>query len=193
MSRLWFTADHHFGHVNMTAQGKGWRPFDTVQEHDEHLIWAWNQRVKPGDTVWHLGDVGMGSTMGTFDCLRRLNGTKHLVAGNHDPCWPGHRGSHTHQREWLEVFASVQSCARIKPGRGPDWLLSHFPYHGDQWADDRHKAFRLTDTGSPLLHGHVHTQWTQKGLQLNVGVDQHQWGPVPIEEVLERFRNPTNN
>lgn len=183
MGEVWFTADTHFGHRAMARDGKGWRPFDTVLEHDEHLIAQWNKVVRPGDQVWHLGDVGLASEQYVFACLGRLHGTKHLIAGNHDPVWPGHRESYKHQRDWLSVFDSVQAFARRRISKATYVLLSHFPYAGDHRDEERYTEYRLRDTGLPLLHGHVHGEWSVRGQQINVGVDVHDWRPIALSEV----------
>ena len=146
---IWFTSDTHFRHA-MVAQIRG---FSSAEEHDEAVIGRWNEAVKAADTVWHLGDVGMRS--GFLPLVGRLNGTIHLIAGNHDAAWPGHRDAYKHQREWLEHFASVQAFARRKIG-GHQVLLSHFPYEGDHTAEDRCGQYRLRDEGLWLLHGHTH-------------------------------------
>lgn len=184
---VWFTADSHFGHKAMAAEGKGWRPFATVVEHDEFLISQWNKVVRPDDQVWHLGDVGMNTTH-TLGIVARLNGTKHLVAGNHDEVWPGHREAYKHQARWLEVFASVQPFARRRiDGRAV--LLCHFPYFGDHLGKERYAQWRLPDMGDWLLCGHVHGDWAQRGRQVNVGVDVRGWRPVHVEEVAKIIAN----
>ncbi|MCF6303155.1 MAG: metallophosphoesterase, partial [Devosiaceae bacterium] len=57
MSKIWFTADTHFGHQNIIKYSN--RPFADVKEMDAALIENWNARVKKGDIVYHLGDVGL--------------------------------------------------------------------------------------------------------------------------------------
>lgn len=187
MTEIWFTADSHFGHKAMAAEGKGWRPFETVEEHDEHLIQEWNKIVRAGDQVWHLGDVGMGPEAGILEKVSRLNGHKHLITGNHDDVWPGHKDSHRHQRTWLEVFESVQAYARRRID-GQDVLLSHFPYGGDHTEDERYTTYRLKDTGLWLIHGHVHDAWKVKDRQINVGVDMWDWRPVSINQLTTIIR-----
>lgn len=188
MNNVWFTADTHFGHRAMAATGKGWRPFATVEEHDEHLIEAWNKVVRADDHVWHLGDVGMGPVEEILTKVATLNGRKHLVAGNHDLVWSGHRQAHQHQRRWLQEFESVQSFARRRLSKTEMFMLSHFPYAGDHTADERYAQFRLRDEGAWLVHGHVHDTWDVLDLQVNVGVDVRDWRPVHLDELVAIFQ-----
>lgn len=148
---IFYTSDTHFCH-KMVA---GLRGFGSAGEHDEAVIANWNATVAPGDTVWHLGDVGLGKAAVILPCVDRLNGTIHLITGNHDAPWPAHRDSFRHQRLWLGWFATVQAFARRKIGT-THVLLSHFPYDGDHTAGDRASQYRLRDEGMWLLHGHTH-------------------------------------
>lgn len=126
MSKLFFTSDTHFDHAFVA----GLRGFDSPAEHDAHVVDTWNKAVSPRDTVWHLGDVGMGSLTRWRGSVQALHGTIHLVTGNHDAAAPGvHRRAHVVQRTWLEVFASIQPFARIRR-EGRNILLSHYPYTG---------------------------------------------------------------
>lgn len=184
---VWFTADTHFGHLAMAAEGKGWRPFATVPEHDAFLAERWNSTVRPGDQVWHLGDVAMGNREAGLELVAGLNGTKHLITGNHDSVWPGNRDSHKYQRRWLEVFESVQPFARRRI-HGVQVMLSHLPYEGDHTGTKRYTQFRLRDCGDWLLCGHVHAEWAQRGRQVNVGVDVRDWRPISLDEVAAIVR-----
>lgn len=180
---VFFTADSHFRHARV-AEIRG----HAVEEHDELLIELWNKAVTPRDEVWHLGDVTIKSFQEVKPLLQRLNGTIHLITGNHDSCWPGHRQSHRHQREWLEVFASVQAYARRRVGKR-QVMLSHLPYAGggDHTETERHAEFRLRDNGSWLLHGHVHDAWRQRGRMINVGVDVWDMAPVSWSKLIDRI------
>lgn len=183
MTEVWFTADTHFSHRAMAE--RKWRPFDTVAEMNEMLVQRWNQYVGKRDTVWHLGDVGMGPTESHLKLVRTaLKGTKHLIAGNHDKVWPGNRDAHRHFPEWSETFQSIQPYGR-RVISGRQVILCHFPYIGDHTNTDRFAQWRLPNLGLPLLHGHVHTEWTKLGNMLNVGVDQWNWRPVSLSEVTE--------
>ena len=175
---VWFTSDTHFDHDKVA----GLRGFASPAEHDEYVVEQWNATVRPGDQVWHLGDVGMGRLLRFADRLRQLNGEIHLVTGNHDEPWPGLRQSHKHQRAWLEHFASIQAYARRKVA-GQNVLLCHFPYTGDHTDEDRATQYRLPDEGLFLIHGHVHDLWRLNGRQFNVGVDVNDMRPVHLDTI----------
>src|SRR5215470_11491214 len=80
---IFFTSDTHFGHGG--ALGLFGRPFSSVAAMDEALIERWNAAVGPADEVWHLGDFAIGAKPARIAAIHhRLNGHKHLIAGNND-------------------------------------------------------------------------------------------------------------
>jgi calcineurin-like phosphoesterase family protein len=175
---VFFASDTHFCHALVA----GLRGFASTQEHDEAIIERWNSVVRPGDMVWHLGDVGVGNELGILAVATHLNGAKHLVAGNHDRCWPGHRDARKHQRRWLEVFESVQAFAKVRI-EGRTVLLSHLPYDGggDHTTEERYPQFRLPDLGGWLIHGHTHQPERIDGPRsIHAGLDA--WGLYPVAE-----------
>ncbi|MFH1797956.1 MAG: hypothetical protein ABH844_01235 [Candidatus Omnitrophota bacterium] len=50
----WWISDYHFSHANIIRYSN--RPFETVEEMNEVIIRKHNERVKPEDTVFFLGD-----------------------------------------------------------------------------------------------------------------------------------------
>lgn len=183
MSNIWFTADHHFGHRNIIDHCE--RPYSSVEEMDENMIQRWNEVVGRTDTVYHLGDVGMGSDTHTLECVSRLNGRKILVWGNHDSVHPRHSKAMARQQTWAKYFAAQTMMAQVKLAGGRKILLSHYPYTEDHTEEARDMQWRPPNTGMFLLHGHVHNLWLMKEGQLNVGVDVHNFYPVSIDEVAK--------
>ncbi len=191
MSQTWFTSDLHFSHKRV-AQLRGFTKevpdflgdpdavltIGDTEAHDAAIIENWNRVVNPEDTVWVLGDVGMGHLPRFEEQLSQLRGRKHLITGNHDDPWPGNRDSFKYQRSWLERFESVQPFARKKID-GITVLLSHFPYDGDHTEEERCTQYRLRHYGEWLLHGHTHWKHIQShhGHQIHVGLDA--WGLEP--------------
>lgn len=157
MTRIYFTADLHLGH-ELVSDVRGFRMPD---DHDDYLIGQLLALPKQS-TIWVLGDLDRGSDREySLDRLQEVVNTRditmHLVAGNHDACHPMHRQAATRQREYLEVFDSVQPFAKIRHNK-QDILLSHFPYEGDHTDEPRFNQWRLRDYGQPLVHGHTHQQ-----------------------------------
>lgn len=174
---LWLTSDLHFGHENIIRYCD--RPFADVDEMDDELVRRWNERVAPDDVVWVLGDVALGPIHASLRKVAALAGEKHLVAGNHDRCWPGNR---KHER-WIEEyrdagFVEIVTTAEIDLGDGLVLPACHFPYRGDSHDDDRFVPYRPVDDGGWLLHGHVHERWKVDDRQINVGCDVWDYAPV---------------
>ena len=197
----WFTSDLHLSH-KLVAKLRGFTtpvecgepehfnpcnlcaPGDTAA-HDEALVKNWNRVVRPEDVVWILGDVGMGHLERFAGSLMKLRGRKHLITGNHDDPWPGNRDSFKYQREWLQIFESVQAYARKKV-EGKAVMLSHFPYEMDHTDEPRCRQYRLRDMGEILLHGHTHSRQQEAGRQIHVGLDAWGLAPVPMQVIQER-------
>jgi calcineurin-like phosphoesterase family protein len=129
MSNKYIISDLHLGHENIIKYSQGLRSGTNSEEHDEWIIKQWNSIVKKGDLTYVLGDVAMDKK--SLHKVKRLNGSKILIRGNHDiePC-----------KLYLEYFHQVYGLWRY---RGVFWM-SHAPIH----------PFSLR--GLFNLHGHVH-------------------------------------
>jgi calcineurin-like phosphoesterase family protein len=163
---VYFTSDTHFGHGG--ALGLFRRPFASVAEMDEALVGRWNEVIGAGDAVWHLGDFALGRSAAAMAALLdRLNGTKHLVAGNND-------GPETRS---LAGWASVSDYAEL---RLDDRLvvMCHYPF----------RAWNGMGKGAIDLHGHSHGKLTPVPRQFDVGVDVHGFAPVTLAQVLASRR-----
>ena len=131
------------------------------------LVLRWNRVVADDDTVWVLGDVGAAAAL---PLVRFLRGTKHLISGNHDYCWPGN-GPLAGATRWIYLaagFATIRTTAEIELG-GERVTLSHLPYEGDSHGEDRFVSWR-------------------RGRMINVGVDVWDYAPVAEETLVELIR-----
>lgn len=188
---VFYTSDMHFGHERIVELC--YRPYGSVEEMNDALVYNWNQMVAPADTVWVLGDVAIGSK--GLANVSRLNGTKILVAGNHDSCWEKHKRWRRAVREYMEAGFSIIHTEGYATGYalgsgGEKVNITHLPYRGtgDHTLTERYSEERLEDDGKTLLCGHVHEAWqtkrTEAGtLMVNVGVDQWNFAPVRQEEL----------
>ena len=75
----YYIADLHFFHSNINDRLDK-RGFANVEEMNEYLVKQWNSKVKPGDEVVIIGDISFGNAEQTNAIVRRLNGTKYLIA-----------------------------------------------------------------------------------------------------------------
>lgn len=187
--RTWFTADLHLGHHNIIGYCN--RPFADAADMNRALIANWNETVGDGDTVWILGDFALGTIDQTLPMARELNGHKILVAGNHDRCWHGHK---PRADGWTERYLDagfdeiIQGQATVALPGGTTATVCHFPYRGDSHEQDRFVEHRPADTGSWLIHGHVHDTWRQSDRMINVGVDVNDYRPVADDAIAEIVR-----
>jgi calcineurin-like phosphoesterase family protein len=164
--RVWFTSDHHFGHAG--ARGFYRRPFGSVSDMDEQMIERWNAAVEPDDEVWHLGDFAVRQPARRVACLlRRLNGRKHLVAGNND------NAEVTGCPLWVDVQSYVEMIVD-----GKTVVLCHYPF----------RTWRDMGKGSINLHGHSHGRLKPLPRQFDVGVDVRDFRPVGIADLFGRTR-----
>ncbi|SEB58954.1 Calcineurin-like phosphoesterase superfamily protein [Paramicrobacterium humi] len=187
----WWTADTHFSHVNIIRYTH--RPFADVDEMNRELIARWNDRVAPDDDVWHLGDLALGHPIeDQIAMTAQLNGRRRLVPGNHDRVATFFEGGDQRAKYW-RVYEDAGW--QIMPERlehsieGRRVLVCHFPYRGDSLAKDRYRAERPLDHGLPILHGHVHTEFAERGRQFNVGVDVRDYAPVDERAIVDWLRS----
>lgn len=183
-----FTSDLHIGHGYVSKI----RGFESVEDHDKAVVAAFRD-VYPDDIVWIVGDICVSASGWTraLEMLSKLPGRKRLICGNHDPVSSIHREAWKFQRQALTVFETVQDFAKLKVN-GRITLVSHYPYSGQgserPGEEERYTEFRLTDRGTPLIHGHTHMETkhhiSDRGtVQVHVGMDA--WGMrlVPQHEV----------
>jgi len=211
--QTFFTADPHFGHARIIELCG--RPYVTTKEMNNDLAARWNSVVAEDDTVYVLGDVALGQPVtDSLKHIRRLNGTKYLVAGNHDRAWLGYDKRYTNgnptgperlaSARALYLESGFDDVINPEPGQALDktfvlagedlpdteeaqieFEMSHFPYVGDSHGEDRYVSWRPADRGGWLVHGHVHKQWLQRGRMINVGVDVWAGYPVSLRQIAE--------
>lgn len=192
---IYFTSDQHYWHANVIKYCT--RPFATTEEMNEAMVNNWNSVVKPEDTVYNLGDFSLAFRPVEI-YPHRLNGTKILVPGNHDFCHSYHKKSRSEENreKWFQkyrdhgfIILPEQTTLEV-PGLAT-FNMCHHPYAGPYEIEnggDKYEKWRPVDDGRILLCGHVHEKWqtrrSPKGtLMINVGVDQHGFTPVSIDQI----------
>ena len=166
----YFIADTHFGHGKVIEFED--RPFADADEMDRLLIQNWNQKVQPGDLIYHLGDVAFHKKPRTKEILSKLNGTKILIRGNHD--------FRPTAMMNLGFDACLEACF-MRVGR-------HDCYMG-------HEPLPMSAPNTWCLHGHVHSKWKVLPFDRKICLSVENWhyAPVSVTElisIMDKAINP---
>ena len=147
----YYIADCHFYHRNLiTRMDK--RNFKDVEEMNEYMIQKWNEKVRKNDEVVILGDFSFGSVEETIDVLKKLNGTKYLIIGNHDTKYLNSKDFDQSLFKWVRPYEELNDNNRFV-------ILSHYPilfYN---------KQYRKKEDGNDRTYhlcGHVHNSHDDK-------------------------------
>jgi len=184
MPAVFLVSDTHFGHAGVCRfthpddPEVKLRPWTDPDEMDEEMIRRWNDRVRPNDKVYHLGDVVINRK--ALKTLARLNGDKVLIRGNHDIF---------RDDEYREYFRELRAY-HVMNGL----ILSHIPVH----------EASLGRFGCNI-HGHLHASRVKKarGVDARTGeilygteidprywcacVEQTDFAPILFEDVIKRI------
>lgn len=159
--RYFFTADTHYGHGNIIKYAN--RPFKNADDMNATLIKRFNERVKPDDLTFFVGDFcfrsGNNCEKAPF-WLNQLNGQKIMIRGNHD--------NNNSTKTIIDCLHLTFANQRINVCHKPEHANPEFPVN---------------------LVGHVHGAWKIKELSgtsimLNVGVDVNKYYPITLDEAI---------
>ncbi len=184
-TKVFFTSDTHFGHSNIIKYCQ--RPFNSAEHMDEVLISNWNEVVSPQDIVFHLGDFCFGRDKEWIEILKRLNGTKYLILGNHDI------KKIANSSQIQDYFADINMQMRVVVDK-QKILLNHYPF----------LCFEGGYQNVWQLFGHVHSSKHSTGLdkerlvhlfptQYDVGVDNNNYRPVSFSQVSQIITEQQSN
>ena len=171
---IYVTSDLHFGHNRQFIYGP--RGFSSVQENDETIIERWNSVVTPEDEVYILGDLMLNDNAHGIECLKRLNGTKYFVRGNHDT--DTRVDLYMDEQEADIAFAGDACYLRYK---GYHFYLSHYPTLTGNLEKESLKQMTCN------LYGHTHQKtnfYEDRPYMYHVGVDSHDCYPVSLDQVI---------
>ena len=189
----YFIADIHFGHQNALAYDN--RPFTSVEANDAAIISNWNNVVNIDDYVYILGDISYHNVTKTIEILKKLNGHKILVVGNHDQKF-------LKNNQFRNEFIEICYYKELDIEGGNKLILSHYPI----------VAFNGQFRGGIHLYGHVHNsqQWNmvehfkriseeERGAgtcrMFNVGcmLDYMKFTPRTLDEILKECEGVYKN
>lgn len=146
----YFISDLHFNHDNILKFERV--EFKTIEEHNEFIIASINKVVTKFDTLYILGDLG-----DNLELIKRINGRKILVMGNHD------KGAKANYEEYFdEVYTTpVYFSRRV--------VLSHIPIP--------------VTKGTLNVHGHLHGSFLNSSNHLNVSAMLVNYRPISTKVI----------
>lgn len=159
MHDVFFVSDLHFGHRNICKYTDR-QLVISQDDHDEWLIELWNKTVKKSSTVYHLGDLSFYKDgRKTVELLKKLNGRKILLKGNHDYS----KNFQEYARvNGVEIHQYLEKKFVLPSGKNQDTCLFHFSLNS--WHKQHH--------GSWNLFGHSHGGLKEvRGKAIDVGID----------------------
>jgi calcineurin-like phosphoesterase family protein len=186
MPATFLVSDTHFGHAGVCRfthpddPEVKLRPWSDPDEMDEEMVRRWNERVRPTDKVYHLGDVVINRR--ALRTLHRLNGDKVLIRGNHDIF---------RDEEYRTYFRELRAYHVLN-----GMILSHIPVHEASLG-----RFGVN------IHGHLHASRVKRarGVDAKTGavlygtdndlryhcvcVEQTDFAPILLDDVYKRIQD----
>lgn len=171
--RYFFTSDFHLGHDKI--RGYCSRPFKSLEHMNRIIIQKFNERVKPDDMVFHIGDFCFKSGTGRgegeptkAEVHRQQLNCKNIIfiQGNHDKT--------NSLKTIIQRVVINLGSKRINLVHDPEFAAINCEIN---------------------LVGHVHEKWQIKRIRqgysftdcINVSVDVWNFYPVTIEEIMKRY------
>jgi hypothetical protein len=165
----------HFGHEKMykflNRDGTKVRPYENAKQADDAMLTNWNSVVGVDDKVYVLGDVAFTSE--SLSVLKKCNGKKILIKGNHDDLSVG---------EYMKYFKDIRSSHKLDGE-----VLSHIPIHPDSLWREKKNIYWLN------IHAHLHaypvkTNNVEDARYFSVCVERINYTPISIDEIRSAKR-----
>lgn len=189
--KIYFTADSHWNHVNISRGTSRWSPerggtrdVETLEEMNKLIVDGINDNVGEDDILVHLGDWSFGGieSISEFRKLIKCK-TIYLILGNHD--------HHIRRNKdgVADLFNRIDKLTMLtvhspegKETKKHRFILCHFPI----------ASWEGMNKGIIHLHGHVHLDEDNKinhGKAMDVGVDGNFYKPYSLEEIIEIMKD----
>lgn len=192
----WFVADTHFHHKLMLET----RNFETIQDHNNAVADSISKFVKPGDTLYILGDFSFGGFekhLMAFDILlesynrinpkekpyQRLPYNIRLVMGNHDyDKYIKKLKDYSLDENGRNLFDSTHGSTTFPLKRNEDdktrqsLVATHIPVHPINMSDRVYWTMNV--------HGHIHEYSIDDDRYICVSWD-HFRRPISLTEITD--------
>lgn len=175
MSNVFFISDLHLGHKNICK----FRPFDSVEEHDEYIKENLLTSLTKRSKLFILGDVAFTEEAGDWIVgLAKHTPNMTIVLGNHDS---DRSCGRSNMLKYMQAGIKLHGLTTYK-----DAWLSHCPIHPDEM---RKKSYSV--------HGHCHGMFSPMidlgdgdydpdNRYFDVSCENVDYKPIRYDQILER-------
>lgn len=168
---IYYISDTHFSHENIIKICN--RPYSSVEEMNNDLIYKWNNKVKPDDIVYFLGDFAHKSSLDeAFNIMKQLNGKKYYIRGNHDKDNFLIRCKSAKLIESIDDYKVINDNNRMV-------VLFHYPI--EDWDGQYHGSYHLFGH----IHNNTHNFYRAFPKRFNVSVEVVGYEPRTLDELIE--------
>ena len=173
--KIFITSDTHINHAREFIYKA--RGFDSVEAMNEAIVERWNSVVGPDDEVYHLGNVMLGDSVSALEYVKRLNGTIHIILGNHDT------DTRINLYYSLPNVAEVALAAKLKYKKH-HFFMTHYPCLTGNLEKESLTQMTLN------LYGHTHQKsnfYMDMPYMYHVGMDSHDCTPVLLDDIIQEM------
>jgi calcineurin-like phosphoesterase family protein len=168
-SKVYYTSDPHYGHVNICRGTTSWdragenieestRDFKTLEEMNSAIVDGINSTVGQDDELFCLGDWAFGNQENIRIFRNRIVCRNvHLIYGNHD------KHIQDERRGFQSLFKTIADYGREISVGGEMMVLCHYA----------HRVWNKSHRGAIHLYGHSHSGLENEpnGKSIDVGID----------------------
>ena len=175
---IYYISDLHFNDQSIFDKCK--RPFKSLQDMEETIIYKWNKKINDDDIVYVLGDLIKDDDVSSINIFKKLKGHKHLIVGNHD-----------HQ-----ILEDIKNSNFFESIKFIDLIIDkerkvcvcHYPLM--DWMEFNRQGI--------LIYGHIHNKTVENGIvykqikefyrslpAYNCGVDVCNFEPKTLDELIQ--------
>jgi len=206
----WIISDTHLGHKNILEFESGRLTQMRIDgyeadEHDRWIIDNWNAKVKPGETVLHLGDFAFKNVA---ESIEKLNGDIILILGNHDGkgTEQKYQGVEAIKGFYFEDTAGLLNkiynpipndrmlSGLIKEINGEKLLFCHYAlFDNDEWDRQNKRIAPRIETLEMIytahncdknVHGHIHSNKSAFDKSVNACFEHIGFAPIRLGDLL---------
>jgi calcineurin-like phosphoesterase family protein len=168
--KVWVWSDQHYGHNNILGFSN--RPYPNLDLMHKCMLLNHNDYVDHSDVCIWVGDVAFLNDADANELIRKHNGYKILILGNHDI-----NKQKVKKLDFDEIHLLKHVNFKYGHSNTFDFVFTHYPCKN---FDDR----------TINIHGHEHVahMYTNTHQHINVNCELHGYKPVSIDALAELAR-----